>query len=244
MEIFPAIDLQGGKVVRLEQGDFKRRKTYGQDVQKIIDAFTTAGVKWVHVVDVDAARSGQRCNAELIRNICRSKEIKVQLGGGIRDDQAVKDAFELGVDRLVIGSAAVKNWQWFEKLARQGELSGRIMLGIDARRGRLAVNGWTGQTGISVMDIVNRSRSLPLAGIIYTDIERDGMLTGPDLETTAEIIKATSLPVIASGGIRNVDDIDKCKQIGCQGVIIGKAYYEGMIDLESAVVVARVEKKF
>ena len=239
MEIFPAIDLQGGKIVRLEQGDFKRYKNYSRDIYEIIDEFIAAGVEWVHVVDLDAARSGQRSNAEMIRTICRSEGLKVQLGGGIRNDQAVHDALELGAARLVIGSAAIKNWQWFEELFKQAELSDKIVLGIDARDGFVAVNGWTKQTQIPVMEIVSRSNSLPLAGIIYTDIKRDGMLAGPDLETTAQIIKATSLPVIASGGIRNLDDIVKCKEIGCQGVIIGKAYYEGAIDLKSAIAIAK-----
>jgi len=239
MEIFPAIDLQGGKIVRLEQGDFKRYKDYSRDIYEIIDEFIAAGVEWVHVVDLDAARSGQRSNAEMIRTICRSEGLKVQLGGGIRNDQAVHDALELGAARLVIGSAAIKNWQWFEELFKQAELSDKIVLGIDARDGFVAVNGWTKQTRIPVMEIVSRSNSLPLAGIIYTDIKRDGMLAGPDLETTAQIIKATSLPVIASGGIRNLDDIAKCKEIGCQGVIIGKAYYEGAIDLKSAIAAAK-----
>ena len=239
MEIFPAIDLQGGKIVRLEQGDFKRYKNYSRDIYEIIDEFIAAGVEWVHVVDLDAARSGQRSNAEMIRTICCFEGLKVQLGGGIRNDQAVHDALGLGAARLVIGSAAVKNWQWFEELFKQAELSDKIVLGIDARKGCIAVNGWTGQTEIPVMEIVRRSKLLPLAGIVYTDIERDGMLRGPDLETTAQIIQATSLPVIASGGIRNLDDVTKCKQIGCQGVIIGKAYYEGTIDLKSAVTAAK-----
>jgi len=243
MEIFPAIDLRDGKVVRLSQGDYDRQQIYATDASGVAGRFVSAGANWIHVVDLDAARSGKRTNAEAIGGICRIVGAKVQLGGGIRNDEAVADALALGVSRLIIGSAAIKDWAWFEQLARRTDLAGRIVLGLDARGGKLACDGWTDQTDLTVAEVSLRAGSLPLAAIVYTDIERDGMLTGPDLDGTAEVIKATGLPVIASGGIAGLDDIARCKEIGCAGAIVGRAYYEGKIDLARACALATEAKK-
>lgn len=243
MEIFPAIDLRDGKVVRLSQGDYDRQQIYSTEAAGVAERFVSAGARWIHVVDLDAARSGQRANAEAIGGICRVFGARVQLGGGIRDDEAVAEALSLGVSRLIIGSAALKDWAWFEQLARRTDMADRIVLGLDGRAGRLAGEGWTDQTDLTVAEVSRRAASLPLAAIVYTDIERDGMLTGPDLAGTAEIIKATGLPVIASGGIAGLDDIARCKQIGCAGAIVGRAYYEGRIDLARACELASEEKK-
>ena len=243
MEIFPAIDLRGGRVVRLSQGDYDRQQIYATDASDVAGQFVAAGAKWIHVVDLDAARSGKRTNAQAIRGICRAADVKVQLGGGIRSAEAVADALALGVSRLIIGSAALKNWAWFEKLARRADLADRIVLGLDARGGKLAAAGWTEQTDLTVDQVARRAKDLRLAAIVYTDIERDGMLTGPDLDGTARLIETTGLPVIASGGIASLADIARCKEIGCAGAIVGRAYYEGMIDLAQACALARAEKK-
>ncbi len=238
MEIFPAIDLRDGKVVRLSQGDYARQSVYAADPAGVAGEFVSAGAGWIHVVDLDAARSGRRTNADAIRSICRTAA-RVQLGGGIRDDEAVAAALELGVSRLIVGSAAVKDWAWFEGLARRDELVGRIVLGLDARGGKLAVHGWMEQTDLTVAEIARRAKSLRLAAIVYTDIERDGMLTGPDLDGTAELVETAGTPVIASGGISSLDDIARCKEIGCAGAIVGRAYYEGRINIEDACNLAR-----
>ncbi|MDY7011103.1 MAG: 1-(5-phosphoribosyl)-5-[(5-phosphoribosylamino)methylideneamino]imidazole-4-carboxamide isomerase [Planctomycetota bacterium] len=242
MEIFPSIDLRDGKVVRLSQGDYDRQQVYATDAAGVAGRFVSAGAKWIHVVDLDAARSGKRTNTEAIGAICRVAGAKVQLGGGIRNDEAVANALALGVNRFIIGSAALKDWAWFGQLARRKDLAGKVVLGLDARGGRLAADGWTDQTDLTVAEVSRRAGSLPLAAIIYTDIERDGMLTGPDLDGTAEIIEATGLPVIASGGIAVLDDIMRCKEIGCAGAIVGRAYYEGKIDLARACALATKEK--
>jgi len=240
MEIFPAIDLRDGKVVRLRQGDYDRQQIYASDAPAVAGQFVESGAKWIHVVDLDAARSGKRTNADAIRGICRTVGAKVQLGGGIRNDKAVFEALDLGVSRVIIGSAALKNWAWFEKLAQQSALAGKVVLGLDARSGKLAAAGWTEQTDLTVTKVSRQASSLPLSAIVYTDIDRDGMLTGPDLEGTSELINSTSLPVIASGGIACIDDIARCKEIGCSGVIVGRAYYEGKIDLADAFTIAQV----
>ncbi len=239
MEIFPAIDLRGGKVVRLSRGDYDREQIYATDAADVAGRFASAGARWIHVVDLDAARSGKRTNADAVRSICRTAGVDVQLGGGIRSAEAVADAVALGVRRLIIGSAALKNWAWFEKLTQRADLAGAIVLGLDARGGKLAAAGWTEQTDLTVDQVARRAKRLPLAAIVYTDIDRDGMLTGPDLDGTAQLIETTGLPVIASGGIAGMDDIARCKEIGCAGAIVGRAYYEGKIDLAEACELAR-----
>lgn len=239
MEILPAIDLRGGKIVRLAQGDYDRQTVYGDDPLGVAKEFVSAGAEWIHVVDLDAARTGRRANGEAISAICGGGGARVELGGGIRDEAAVAEALALGVSRVIIGSAALKDWQWFAELACRNDLAGKVALGLDARSGELAAHGWTAPSGLTVTEVAGRARELPLAAIIYTDIERDGMLTGPDLETTAELVELTGMPVIASGGIGELSDIIGCKEIGCAGVIVGRAYYEGRIDLAEACRIAR-----
>jgi len=236
MEVLPAIDLRDGRVVRLAQGDYDRQRTYATDPAAAARGFVEAGARWIHVVDLDAARSGTRANADAVERIVAAAgdAAAVELGGGIRDDDAVRAALDLGVARVVIGSAALKDRAWFQRLTAREDLAGKVALGLDARRGRLAVHGWADQTEVTVAEIAAWARSLPLAAIIYTDIDRDGMLSGPDLATTAELIDTTDLPVIASGGIRSIADIVECRKIGCAGAIVGRAWYEGHIDLPAA----------
>ncbi|KPK82004.1 MAG: hypothetical protein AMJ81_10160 [Phycisphaerae bacterium SM23_33] len=238
MDILPAIDLRGGKVVRLSQGDYGRETVYADDPLLVARQFSAAGARWIHVVDLDAARSGRRGNPEAIAGICREVPAAVELGGGIRDDQAVQAALELGVARVIVGSAAVRDWAWFAALAARGELAGKVALSLDARGGELAVHGWSEPASVTVAELAGRARALPLAAVIYTGIERDGMLAGPDLATTAEVIRLSERPVIAAGGVSSLEDVAACKQIGCAGVIVGRAWYEGRIDLAEACALA------
>ena len=239
MEILPAIDLRDGKVVRLLQGDYGRQTTYSDDPAAVARAFVAAGAAWIHVVDLDAAKSGRQTNTAAFAAIRRAVEAKIELGGGARDDAAVGAMLDLGADRVVVGSAALKNWAWFEKLASRPELAGRIALGLDAREGRLAVHGWTQPVEATVLEIARRVRNWPLGAIVYTDISRDGTLGGLNVQATAELIAVTDVPVIASGGVGSLQDVLACKAIGCAGAIIGKAYYEGRIDLAQAIAAAR-----
>jgi phosphoribosylformimino-5-aminoimidazole carboxamide ribotide isomerase len=234
MEILPAIDLRGGRVVRLSQGRYDRQQVYATDPAGVAGQFVSAGAKWIHVVDLDAARTGRRTSARAIAAVCRTGGASVELGGGIRDDAAVRAAFDLGVARVVVGSAALADWAWFQRLARRESLAGKVALALDARAGRLAVHGWSRQADLTVLEVAARAAGLPRAAVSYTDIERDGMMVGPDLETTASLIAETHLPVIASGGISSLEDIARCKEIGCAGAIVGRAYYEGRIDLAAA----------
>ena len=239
MEILPAIDLRDGQVVRLLRGDYARQTTYSSDPAAVAGDFVRAGATWIHMVDLDAARSGRFAHADVVRAVCESSGAKVELGGGARDDKAVEAMLACGVDRVIVGSAALRDWAWFEGLVRRPQMAGRIALGLDARDGRLAVDGWTRQVDATAANLAAQVKGWPVAAIIYTDIARDGMLSGVNFEATAEVVAATDVPVIASGGVCGLEDVAQCKQIDCAGVIIGKAYYEGRIDLGEAIELAR-----
>lgn len=237
MDILPAIDLRGGEVVRLQRGDYDRQTTYGDDPVAVAREFLAAGATWVHVVDLDAARTGVMTNTQAIRTIAEavSGRMKVECGGGIRDRRAIDTLRSAGVARMVIGSAAMKNWPWFESLLADPDIPNRLLaLGLDAREGRLAAEGWTEQLALQAVEVAARVSGSGLGAIVHTDIARDGMLTGPNIEATAEVVAATDIPVVASGGVSCLQDIDRCREIGCAGVIIGKAYYEGKVDLAAA----------
>ena len=238
MEIIPAIDLREGKVVRLVRGDYAQQTTYGDDPAAVARVFVQAGVRWIHVVDLDAALMGRPVNTPAVDAIRQAVDVNIELGGGARDDATVQVMLHGGVNRVVIGSAAVKDWDWFERLARRPELAGKITLGLDARHGKLSVHGWTQQLDITPVDLARRVKGWPLGAIVYTDIGRDGMLEGVNVAATAELIAATDVPVIASGGVASIEDVRLCKAAGCAGVIVGKAYYEGRIDLAEAVALA------
>ncbi len=238
MDVLPAIDLCEGKVVRLRQGDYSLRTVYSENPSAAARIFARAGAKWIHVVDLDAALSGKPTNTEAIRNICHSVDVKVELGGGARDERTIDSMLAMGVDRVVVGSAALKNWSWFEGIVARSDLAGKLALGLDARGDKLAAQGWTEPLETTALELAGRTRGWPLGAIIYTDISRDGILAGVNIEATAAVIAATDVQVIASGGVSAINDIHRCREIGCGGVIIGRAYYEGKIDLADALRVA------
>ncbi|MCK4602039.1 MAG: 1-(5-phosphoribosyl)-5-[(5-phosphoribosylamino)methylideneamino]imidazole-4-carboxamide isomerase [Phycisphaerae bacterium] len=234
MEILPAIDLRDGKVVRLEQGDYERQTVYSDDPVAVAETFASAGAGWIHIVDLDAALTGRPTNTASVEAICRAVEARIELGGGARDAAVIDAMLAMGAARVVVGSAALRDWDWFERLVHRADLAGRIALGLDARGGKLTAEGWTKQLDVAPLELARRTRGWPLGAIAYTDISRDGMLAGVNIEATAEIISATDVQVIASGGVTSLDDIRRCKEIGCGGAIIGRAYYEGRIDLGEA----------
>ena len=238
MDILPAIDLRDAKVVRLSQGDYDRQRTYSDDPAAVAGQFAAAGASWIHMVDLDAARTGTPSNLASVRAVREAVDVKVELGGGARDDATIEAMLAMGVDRVVVGSAAMRDWTWFERLAGRAELAGKIALGLDARGDHIAVEGWTEQVDASPVEIARRVRGWPIGAIVYTDIARDGMLSGVNFDATSELIDATDIPIIASGGVGCIEDIARCRQIGCGGVIVGRAYYEGKIDLRQALEVA------
>ena len=240
MLVLPAIDLRAGKVVRLAQGDYDRQTSYHDEPAGVARQFTQAGASWIHVVDLDAARSGELANLPALAAIRQAigAGVHIEFGGGARDDQRVEQILQAGADRVVVGSAAIDDWPWFERLVHRDGMAGRIALGLDAREGMLAARGWTEQTQLNAVDVAARVRGWPLGAIVYTDIARDGMLGGVNVAQTARIIVASDLPVVASGGVSAMDDVIACRDAGCAGVIIGRAWYEGRIDLSEALKLA------
>lgn len=243
MDILPAIDLLDGQVVRLQRGDYDQKTIYALTPKDVADQYRQVGTRWIHVVDLDAARSGRLTNTHVIAGICQAVTeagIFVQSGGGVRDRAAIDALLAAGVHRLVVGSAALKNWTWFESLLADDSIdNARLALGLDARDGRVAAEGWTEQLEQRADDFARRVSGSGLGAIVYTDIARDGMLQGVNIEATAAIVEATDVPVIASGGVHDLSDIHQCRKIGCGGVIIGKALYEGKIELTQALAAAK-----
>ena len=246
MDILPAIDLRDGKVVRLQRGDYDLQTTYSDNPMQQAEEFVADGTKWIHIVDLDAARSGELTNTKFIADICKmlsGTDVKVQSGGGIRDDARIGLLLEAGVSRTVIGSAALKNWKWFEQLLNSENFCNKnIALGLDARDGFVAAEGWTQQLDITALDLAKRVTDTDLGAIVYTDISRDGMLEGVNIDTTKQLVTSTTVPIVASGGVGSINDIVRCNEIGCQGVIVGKALYEDKIKLKDALAIS-AEKK-
>jgi phosphoribosylformimino-5-aminoimidazole carboxamide ribotide isomerase len=240
VEIIPAIDLRGGKVVRLVQGDPTRETRYGDDPAGAAEAWARHGAPRLHLVDLDGALGGFPANQEALEAILRAIRIPVEIGGGLRSLEAVRTVLGLGAAVAVLGTAAIRDPGFLE--AACGAFPGRIALGLDARGGLLAVSGWAEATAIRATDLARRVSDLPLAAIIYTDIQRDGMLEGPNLPELAAVAAATPIPVIASGGISSVEDVRALRELapaGVAGAIIGKALYDGRLTLEAALAAGR-----
>ncbi len=238
MEILPAIDLREGRCVRLLQGSYDRQIDYADDPVAQAERFAAAGAKWLHVVDLDGARDGVPRNLDAVRRIIRATSMKVEVGGGVRDDDAVSSLFDAGAARVVIGTRALEDWAWFRSVAHKPGYEGRIALGLDSREERLAVRGWTHVTQKRAADVAADVAGWPLGAIIYTDIARDGMLLGPNVEATRAVAAASSVPVIASGGVTDIEDVRRLVELPIVGIIIGRAIYEKQIDLAEAVAVA------
>ena len=236
MTVYPAIDLRGGRCVRLLQGAFERETVYGDDPVAVARGFEAAGARWLHVVDLDGARAGHPVQHELVARICAAVHIPVQLGGGLRDRAAIEAAFATGASRVVVGTTAAHDPD------RCGELCaahpGRVVVGLDVRAGQVRVAGWTEAATPDPLALARRVATLGAAAIVYTDIARDGTERGPDLERTSAIARAAGVPVIASGGIGSLDDVRAVAARaadGVAGMIIGRALYTGAIRLADAL---------
>ena len=235
MYILPSIDLRDGKVVRLARGEFESQTVYGDDPAAVAAQFVNAGVEWIHIVDLDAAKTGRVTNTPAVRSVREAVNVRIELGGGARSEPIIRSMLDDGIDRVVVGSAALKDWDWFEGLIGDVDLAGRIALGLDARAERLALHGWVDEIETTPLDLARRVSGSALGAIVFTDITRDGMMSGVNVDATEELVSSTDVPIIASGGVNSIEDIRLCRKIGCGGVIIGRAYYEGKIDLEEAV---------
>lgn len=235
--VWPAIDLKGGAVVRLAEGDMARATVYGDDPAAQARAFAAAGARHLHVVDLDGAFAGRAVNAAAVEAIVAAFPGKVQLGGGIRDRAAVDRWLALGVDRVVIGTAALKDPGFVRAAAR--DLPGRIVVGVDARDGMVATEGWADVSDVSVADMAARFADAGVAALLFTDVGRDGLLKGVNVAATAALAAASAIPVIASGGVAGIDDIHALlPHPGIEGVITGRALYDGRLDLAAALAVA------
>ena len=238
MELFPSIDLRAGRVVRLQQGDYARETVYDENAVAVARRYEAAGARWIHVVDLDAARSGSPENLSVIEGICAAVECKVQTGGGVRSVADAGDRLAAGVARVVIGTAAVERPELVEELSTLHP--GGVAVGLDAHGRNVAVRGWEQSSGLDLLDLVARFAGSGAAALVVTEIGRDGMFTGPDLDGLRAVLGATSTPVIASGGVGSVADIVALRGIevdgrGLAGVIVGRALYEGRVDIEEAI---------
>lgn len=232
MELWPAIDLRGGRCVRLLQGDYDRETVFGDDPVAMVRRFIDGGARRLHIVDLDGAKAGGPVQADLIGRMVRAAGVPCQLGGGIRSLDTARAYAEAGVQRLVVGSVAIEQPDLLESLAVA--LPDRIVLGLDARDGFVATRGWLETSRLAAVDVARRHAELPLAAIVYTDIAKDGMMSGPNLAALAEMIAATPLPVVASGGISQAADIRAVAAIGAAGCIVGRALYDGAVTLAEA----------
>ena len=236
MELWPAIDLRGGKCVRLLQGDYARETVFADDPVEMVRRFVDGGGRRLHIVDLEGARSGVPVQAGIVARMVAAAGVPCQIGGGIRTAESAAAYFDAGVERIVLGSVAVEQPELLERLALS--FARRVVLGLDARDGQVAVRGWLETSPLSAIDIARRHEGLPLAAIVYTDIAKDGMLAGPNLPALAEMVAAVRLPVIASGGVSNADDLRQVARIGAAGAIVGRALYDGGLSLAEALAAA------
>ncbi|MBM4073650.1 MAG: 1-(5-phosphoribosyl)-5-[(5-phosphoribosylamino)methylideneamino]imidazole-4-carboxamide isomerase [Planctomycetes bacterium] len=233
MQILPAIDIRGGQCVRLRQGDYEQETVFGDDPAAMAGRWVEQGASFLHLVDLDGAREGRPVNAASVRAIVQAGGVACQLGGGIRSDRDVDTVLGWGVERVVIGTRALESPEWFEGLCQR--FPGKIVLGIDAKDGQVATDGWLKVSSVSALDLAKRFAALPVAALVYTDIARDGMMAGPNVPAMREMAAASAWPVIASGGVTQADDVGRLAATGVAGCIIGRALYEGRIHLREII---------
>ena len=237
MDLYPAIDLRGGRCVRLVEGDFGRETVYGDDPVAVAESFASAGARWIHVVDLDAARTGEAVNRPVVARVAAAVApagVRVQTGGGVRSLDDAAQLVDAGVARVVIGTAAVENPELVARAA--GRWPGQVAVGFDHRGGEVRLRGWTEGAGRQVADLVPAAVAAGASAVIVTDISRDGRLTGPDVEGLAALAGSTGAPIIASGGVSSLDDVRVLAGVGgLIGVIAGKAIYEGRLDVGQAL---------
>jgi phosphoribosylformimino-5-aminoimidazole carboxamide ribotide isomerase len=238
IQIVPSIDLRGGRVVRLKQGDYGRQVTYDVDPFATARSFADAGARWMHVVDLDGAKEGRPVQTALVADVIRSTQLRVEVGGGVRSTEDVRRLLDAGAARVVVGTKAMEDWPWFEALARTPEMHDRLVLAIDAKDGRIATRAWTETTAQLATDVAKKVSGWPLAGLLYTDVSKDGMLQGPNLHHTRALAEATDVRVIASGGVGSLDHVRQLTALPVWGAIVGRSLYEGTVDLREAIAVA------
>ena len=237
MIILPAVDIKGGKCVRLIRGDYKKETVYFDDPVEAACQWVAQGAEWIHVVDLDGALEGKRINSPIIEKIIDSVKARVQIGGGIRDEKGVASYLRMGAARVVIGTRALEDPNAIERWCQ--EYPGQIAVSLDVKEGHVAIKGWTETTARKAADVARELQRIGVACLIYTDTGRDGLLKGIDDKSVGAFIRATTLPVIVAGGVTSLDDIKVCRKADAHGVILGKALYEGKIDLRQALEITK-----
>jgi phosphoribosylformimino-5-aminoimidazole carboxamide ribotide isomerase len=233
MDVIPAIDLRGGRCVRLVQGDYGRETVFGDDPAAMAERWVREGARRIHLVDLDGAKSGRPENAGAVRSVLDRVSVPCQLGGGVRDDATAEAWLGAGLDRVIVGTQALKDPAWFRRLVERHP--GRVALGLDARDGKVATSGWLDVSDVVALTLARQFDDLPLAAVIYTDIARDGMLAGPNLEATASLAERLKAPVIASGGVGSLEDLERLAALPVAGCIVGRALYDGRFGLAEAL---------
>ena len=233
MFVFPALDLKDGKCVRLSMGKKEHETVFSEDPVSVAETWEGQGAKYLHIVDLDGAFEGRPANTDIIKRIRDKVGVYIQVGGGIRSKEVVKQLLGIGIDRLVIGTRALDSPEWLSELC--AEFPGKIAVGIDANNGMVAVKGWTSISNRTAVDFAKEIESSNPAAIIFTDIEKDGMLQGPNLSSIMDFTGNVNIPVIASGGVSSIEDVKKLSNLSLEGMIIGKALYTGNVLLSEAL---------
>lgn len=233
MQLIPAIDLRGGQCVRLVQGDYDRETVFGDDPAAMAARWVAEGAERLHLVDLDGAKVGRPVNVEAVRSILSVVNVPCQIGGGIRDDKTAEAWLEAGIERVIVGTQALKDPRWFRALIER--FPNRVVLGLDARDGLVATDGWLDVSSVVAVSLAEQFDDLPLAAVVYTDIACDGMLEGPNLRATRALAERIRTPVIASGGVGSLEDLDRLAELPIAGCIVGRALYEGRFRLSEAI---------
>ena len=231
MKIFPAIDIKDKKCVRLIKGDFNQKTEYEMSPVEQATQFIEKGFKYLHIIDLDGALTGETVNLNIIKEIVRKFDFKVEVGGGVRDFDSIQEYADIGVDKVILGSAAIKDKNFLKKACKR--FPKKIALGLDAKDGKLSVSGWKESSGISTLDFLNEVNDYSISRLIFTDINKDGTKESPNFEETLKVAEISNCPVVISGGVSSIEDIKKAKTLkNVEGVIVGKAIYDGDVKLE------------
>ncbi len=237
MNIYPAIDIRKGKCVRLNQGDFSKETVYLEDPTEAAKRWQNKGAKWIHVVDLDGAKSGNPVNIDVIKRIRKTVDVNIQLGGGIRDEETAENYINLGINRIIFGSSAVKNLSLIETAIKKFGAE-KVAVGLDVRKDEVAINGWVKDSGVKTEEMLKKLKNTGLKTIIYTDISKDGMMQGPNIAGIEKVLSFDDFSVIASGGISSMQDLEQLARYekkGLDGAIIGKALYNGTLNLKAVL---------
>jgi phosphoribosylformimino-5-aminoimidazole carboxamide ribotide isomerase len=237
MNIFPAIDLINGQVVRLLKGDYDKVTVYGNDPLSVAKDFETAGAEYIHIVDLDAAKDGNVHNFDIVKSICDNTKLKVEIGGGIRTEDVIKKYIDAGVFRVILGTIAIKNPDFTKEMIKK--YGDKIAIGVDIKDGFVAIHGWTEVSSISCDELFSDLEKAGAGCVICTDISKDGAMTGTNLALYSDLSKKYSIDIVASGGVSSMDDITALKDMNIYGAILGKALYTGAVDLKTAIEVAK-----